>query len=79
MADRRDMQLRRLFAVLHKAGVHNRNDRLSLYQFIVCRPITSTNDLTGPEIDGIIQAVENWASADPGWLREVLSRATGAE
>jgi hypothetical protein len=74
----RDRQMRRLFGVLHHAGVTDRDDRLRLYQFVVCRPVGSTNDLTGVEIDAIAQAVESWVSADPNWFALVIA-ATEAE
>jgi hypothetical protein len=61
MDDDRSRSMRHLFALLREAGSLTRDDRLALYQFIVCRnDIYSTDDLNDIEVRTVIHALRGW-------------------
>lgn len=46
-----------MFALLHRAGITDRDDRLTLTGAILHRPVTSTKDLTDIEIRGVVDTL----------------------
>lgn len=54
--------VRRLFALFRDGGVQARDDRLAVSSFITWRTITSTDDLTEPDIRAAVSALEYWKS-----------------
>ncbi len=55
--------VRKMFALLNRAGVTDRGDRLTLMSAILHRPIDSTNDCTDIEIRGIVDTLDYWKVA----------------
>ena len=51
---------KRIFALLHVARVKNREQRMNLMSWIVCRNITTSNDLSDAELSMIIDVLEQW-------------------
>ena len=50
-------QVRHLFALLHKANITDRDERLNLLAAIICKPVTSTNDLTEHDLQACIDTL----------------------
>ena len=47
-----------VFAVLGDLGVTDRDDRLAVYSALLSRPVGSTKDLDGPELESIVAALD---------------------
>lgn len=60
-----------MFALIHQAGVDNRDARLTLMSEITHRSISSTNDLTEIEVQAIVDVLDYWKR-----LGELRDRAT---
>jgi len=55
-----EKQTARMFALLGKAEITDRDERLSWYSQIVGRDISTTKELTGAEVDAITAKTEAW-------------------
>ena len=52
---------RHVFALLREAGISEREQRLNLFRWIVADPtISSTNDLSEPELAMIADLLDKW-------------------
>jgi hypothetical protein len=57
---RNDVRTRRLFALLREATISDRDERLRLFSWILCRPIHTTNELRDIELDTVLNVLSNW-------------------
>lgn len=52
--------VRRMFALFREGAVQERDRRLSVASFITWRTITTTDQLTEPDIRAIVATIEYW-------------------
>lgn len=64
---------RRLFALLHRANITGRDERLALLTAILHRPVDSTADLTDIELRATVDVLSYWDR-----LNELPTRAANA-
>lgn len=57
---RNDMRTRRLFALLREAKISDRDERLRLFAWILCRPVHTTNELDDIDMDTVLSVLSTW-------------------
>ncbi len=55
-----DHRTKRVFALLREAKLEDRDARLRLFSWVICRQITTTNDLSHYELEAIVSCLATW-------------------
>ena len=56
--------VRKMFALFGEGGVHARDRRLAVCEFVTWRPVSSTDDLSEADIKAVVITLEYWTACD---------------